>query len=136
MTDLHGRHMPVPSHTLLNPVSLTEVISHKRQKSLVQIIRNSLQKLNYKYLSCKNFNNDVQTYSNYAPYRLSCMYKYIGLYIYIYRLFFFHWHYSQMWALACRTRSFHFFPICHQLSPSSLNLSSFFLCSTFVTISF
>jgi hypothetical protein len=29
-----------------------------------------------------------------------------------------------------------FFPICHQLSPSSLNLSSFFLCSTFVTISF
>jgi hypothetical protein len=28
-----------------------------------------------------------------------------------------------------------FFPICHQLSPSS-NLSSFFLCSTFVTISF
>jgi hypothetical protein len=29
-----------------------------------------------------------------------------------------------------------FFPICHQLSPSSLNSSSFFLCSTFVTISF
>jgi hypothetical protein len=28
-----------------------------------------------------------------------------------------------------------FFPICHQLSPSSLNPSSFFLCSTFVTIS-
>ena len=24
-----------------------------------------------------------------------------------------------MWALACRTMSFHFFPICHQLSPSS-----------------
>jgi hypothetical protein len=29
-----------------------------------------------------------------------------------------------------------FFPICHQLSPSSLNLSSFFLCSTSITISF
>jgi hypothetical protein len=29
-----------------------------------------------------------------------------------------------------------FFPICHQLSPSSLNLSSFFFCSTSVTISF
>jgi hypothetical protein len=29
-----------------------------------------------------------------------------------------------------------FFPICHQLSPSSLNPSSFFLCSTFVTIRF
>jgi hypothetical protein len=29
-----------------------------------------------------------------------------------------------------------FFPICHQLSPSSLNLSSFFICSNFVTISF
>jgi hypothetical protein len=29
-----------------------------------------------------------------------------------------------------------FFPICHQLSPSSLNSSSFFLFSTFVTISF
>jgi hypothetical protein len=28
------------------------------------------------------------------------------------------------------------FPICHQLSPSSLNPSSFFFCSTFVTISF
>jgi hypothetical protein len=28
------------------------------------------------------------------------------------------------------------FPICHQLSPSSLNPSSFFLCSTFVTVSF
>jgi hypothetical protein len=29
-----------------------------------------------------------------------------------------------------------FFPICHQLCPSSLNLYSFFLCSTFVTIIF
>jgi hypothetical protein len=29
-----------------------------------------------------------------------------------------------------------FFPICHQLSPSSLNPSSFFLCSNFITISF
>jgi hypothetical protein len=28
------------------------------------------------------------------------------------------------------------FPICYQLSPSLLNPSSFFLCSTFVTISF
>ena len=24
-------------------------------------------------------------------------------------VFFFHWHYSQLWALACRTMSFHFF---------------------------
>ena len=30
--------------------------------------------------------------------------------------FFLHWHYSPLWALACRTMSFHFFPICHQLS--------------------
>jgi hypothetical protein len=29
-----------------------------------------------------------------------------------------------------------FFPICHQLSQSSLNLPSFSLCSTFVTIRF
>jgi hypothetical protein len=29
-----------------------------------------------------------------------------------------------------------FFPVCHQLSPSSLNPSSFYLFSTFVTISF
>jgi hypothetical protein len=29
-----------------------------------------------------------------------------------------------------------FLPICHQLSPSSLNLSSVFLFSTFVTVSF
>jgi hypothetical protein len=29
-----------------------------------------------------------------------------------------------------------YFPICHQLSPSSLNPSDFFLCSTFVKISF
>jgi hypothetical protein len=50
--------------------------------------------------------------------------------------FFFLWHYSPLWALACRTRSFHFFSICHQLSPSSFNPSSFFLCSAFVTISF
>jgi hypothetical protein len=28
------------------------------------------------------------------------------------------------------------FPICHQLCPSSLNPSSFFFFSTFVTISF
>jgi hypothetical protein len=29
-----------------------------------------------------------------------------------------------------------FFPICHQLFPSFLNISNFSLCSTFVTISF
>jgi hypothetical protein len=28
---------------------------------------------------------------------------------YIFFIFFFHWHYSPLWALACRTRSFHFF---------------------------
>jgi hypothetical protein len=27
----------------------------------------------------------------------------------VYSFFFFHWHYSPLWALACRTRSFHFF---------------------------
>ena len=47
-------------------------------------------------------------------------------------LFFsFHWHYSPLSALACRTISFHFFPICHQLSPSShsqhLKISFYFL---------
>ena len=105
--------------------------------------------------------------------------------------FFFHWHYSPLWALACRKRSFNFFlsatnslhlptpstwrssstssfhlflglpfllvpssffqvftMICtfhvarvisvYLLSfrPSSFHLSSFFFCSTFVTISF
>jgi hypothetical protein len=62
--------------------------------------------------------------------------KWYSLYYFFFFFFFFHWHYSSLWALACPTRSFHFFPICHQLSPSSLNPSSFFLCSTFVTISF
>ena len=49
--------------------------------------------------------------------------------------FFFHWHYSPLWALACRTMSFHFFPICHQLSPSShsqhLKISFYFLFPSF-----
>ena len=47
-------------------------------------------------------------------------------------LFFFHWHYSPLWALACRTLSFHFFPSAtnslHLLIPStrrSLSTSSF-----------
>jgi len=48
----------------------------------------------------------------------------------------FHWHYSPLWALACRTMSFHFFPICHQLSPSShsqhLMLSFCFLFPSFL----
>ena len=51
--------------------------------------------------------------------------------------FFFHWHYSPLWALACRTMSFHFFLSAtnslHLLTPStwrSLSASSFhpFLC--------
>ena len=49
--------------------------------------------------------------------------------------FFFHWHYSPLWALACRTISFHFFPICHQLYPSShsqhLKISFDFLFPSF-----
>ena len=46
--------------------------------------------------------------------------------------FFFHWHYSPLWALACRTMSFHFFLSAtnslHLLTPStwrSLSISSF-----------
>ena len=46
--------------------------------------------------------------------------------------FFFHWHYSPLWALACRTMSFHFFLSAtnslHLLTPStwrSLSTSSF-----------
>ena len=46
--------------------------------------------------------------------------------------FFFHWHYSPLWALACRTMSFHFFlsatTSLHLLTPStwrSLSTSSF-----------
>jgi len=49
--------------------------------------------------------------------------------------FFFPWHYSPLWALACRTMSFHFFPICHQFSPSShsqhLKISFCFLFPSF-----
>ena len=49
--------------------------------------------------------------------------------------FFFHWHYSPLWALACRTMSFHFFFLSatnsvHLLTPStwrSLYTSSFHL---------
>ena len=48
--------------------------------------------------------------------------------------FFFHWHYSPLWALACRTMSFHFFLSAtnslHLLTPSiwrSLSTSSFHL---------
>ena len=53
----------------------------------------------------------------------------------LYKIIFFHWHYSPLWALACRTISFHFFPICHQLSPSShsqnLKISFYFLFPSF-----
>jgi len=49
-------------------------------------------------------------------------------------LFFFHWHYSPLWALACRKMSFHFFLFAtnflHLLTPStwrSLSTSSFHL---------
>ena len=49
-------------------------------------------------------------------------------------LFFFHWHYSPLWALACRTISFHFFLSAtnslHLLTPStwrSVSTSSFHL---------
>ena len=48
--------------------------------------------------------------------------------------FFFHWHYHPLWALACRTMSFHFFLSAtnslHLLTPStwrSLSTSSFHL---------
>ena len=48
--------------------------------------------------------------------------------------FFFHWHYSPLWALGCRTMSFHFFLSAtnsfHLLTPStwrSLSTSSFHL---------
>ena len=46
--------------------------------------------------------------------------------------FFLRCHYNPLWALACRTMSFHFFfPICQQLSPSShsqhLRISFYFL---------
>ena len=48
--------------------------------------------------------------------------------------FFFHWHYSPLWALACRTMSLHFFLSAtnslHLLTPStwrSLSTSSFLL---------
>jgi hypothetical protein len=30
------------------------------------------------------------------------------LFFFFFFFFFFHWHYSPLWALACRTRSFHF----------------------------
>ena len=50
------------------------------------------------------------------------------------KFFFFHWHYSPLWALACRTMSFHFFlpatSSLHLLTPStwrSLSTSSFHL---------
>ena len=52
----------------------------------------------------------------------------------IFFFFFFHWNYSPMWALACRTMSFHFFlsaiSYLHLLTPStgrSLSTSSFHL---------
>ena len=57
--------------------------------------------------------------------------------------FFFHWHYSPLWALACRTMSFHFFLSAtnslHLLTPStwrSLSTSSFhlFLGLTFLLV--
>ena len=50
----------------------------------------------------------------------------------LFLLLFFHWHYSPLWALACRTMSFHFFlsatKSLHLLTPSiwrSLSTSSF-----------
>ena len=52
--------------------------------------------------------------------------------LYLILLFFFHWHYSPLWALACRTMPFHFFLSAtnslHLLTPStstSLSTSSF-----------
>ena len=60
------------------------------------------------------------------------MYTQVGLRFHLkFFFFFFHWHYSPLWSLACRTMSFHFFPICHQLSPYShfqhLKISFYFL---------
>ena len=55
--------------------------------------------------------------------------------LWLHRICFFHRHYSPLWTLACRTMSFHFFPICHQLSPSShyqhLKISFYFLFPSF-----
>ena len=60
--------------------------------------------------------------------------KYITHLYHLYIFLFFHWHYSPLWALACRTISFHFFlsatSSLHLLSPStwrSLSTSSFHL---------
>ena len=54
--------------------------------------------------------------------------------IFFFFFFIFHWHYSPLWALACRTMSFHFFLSAtnsfHLLTPStwrSLSTSSFHL---------
>ena len=50
-------------------------------------------------------------------------------------LFFFPWHYSPLWVLACRTISFHFFSTHHYLSSSShsqhLKISFYFLFPSF-----
>ena len=48
---------------------------------------------------------------------------------------FFHWHYSPLWALACRTVSFHFFLFAtnslHLLTPSTFKISFYFLFPSF-----
>ena len=64
------------------------------------------------------------------------LYLYLILFNFLFLFFFFfHWHYSPLWDLACRTMSFHFFPICHQLAPSShsqhLKISFYFLFPSF-----
>ena len=49
--------------------------------------------------------------------------KHLLLYVISFFLFFFHWHYSPLWALACPTTSFHFFLSAtnslHLLTPST-----------------
>ena len=60
--------------------------------------------------------------------------KNILFFFFFFLILLFHWHYSPLWALACRTMSFHFFlsatnPL-HHLTPStwrSLSTSSFHL---------
>ena len=50
-------------------------------------------------------------------------------------IFFFHWCYSPLWAVACRNKAPQFFPIYHQLSPPShschLNISFYFFSPSF-----
>ena len=110
-------------HTYFGTVHLSNA-GHR--KSLT--VRN--RRKNMKSLNTQSEDSFCKNYIISSKFSIS-----LHLFVHYFYYFFVHWHYSPLWALACRTMSFHFFPICHQLSPSShsqhLKIPFYFLFPSF-----